>query len=74
MFSYILVVFTGYILLFSICPMLKVGKLHNIVASAIHLQSYLNIALRVQKYDGFLLNWLFYIGSLNSRLCEQILK
>ena len=55
MFSYILVVFTGYILLFSICPMLKVGKLHNIVASATHLQSYLNIALRVQKYDGFLL-------------------
>ena len=73
MFSYILD-FTGYILLISICPMLKVGKLHNIAASAIHLQSYLNIALKVQNYGGFLLNWLFYIGSLNSRLCEQILK
>ena len=55
MFSYILD-FTGYILLISICPMLKVGKLHNIAASAIHLQSYLNIALKVQNYGGFLLN------------------
>ena len=35
MFSYILVVFTGYILLISICPMLKTGKLDSIASSAI---------------------------------------
>ena len=35
MFSYILVVSTGYILLISICPMLKAGKLQSITSSAI---------------------------------------
>ena len=54
MFSYILEVSIGYILLISICS--KAGKLHSIAGSAMHLQSYLNITLRVQKYGGFLLN------------------
>ena len=35
MFSYILVVSTGYILLISICPMLKAGKMKSIASSAI---------------------------------------
>ena len=56
MFSHILVVSTGYILLLSICPMLKAGKLYSIASSAKYLQSYLKIILRVQKYGGVLLN------------------
>ena len=56
MFSHILVVSTGYILLLSICPMLKAGKLHSIASSAKYLESYLKITLRVQKYGGVLLN------------------
>ena len=35
MFSYYLVVSTGYILLISICAMLKAGKLNSIASSAI---------------------------------------
>ena len=35
MFSYILVVSTGYILLISICPMLKTGKMQSVASSAI---------------------------------------
>ena len=35
MFSNILVVSTGYILLTSICPMLKAGKLQSMASSAI---------------------------------------
>ena len=35
MFSYILVVSTGYILLISVCPMLKAGKMQSIARSAI---------------------------------------
>ena len=34
MFSYILVVSAGYILLFSFCPMLKAVKLQSIASSA----------------------------------------
>ena len=49
MFSYILVVFTGYIPLISIFPMLKTGKLYSR-----YLQTYLRITLRVQKCDGLL--------------------
>ena len=56
MFSHILVVSTGYIMLLSICPMLKAGKLHSIASSAKYLKSYLKITLRVQKYGGVLLN------------------
>ena len=33
MFNFILVVSTGYILLFSICPMLKPGKIQSIASS-----------------------------------------
>ena len=56
MFSHILLVSTGYILLLTICPMLKAGKLHSIASSAKYLQRYLKIILRVQKYGGVLLN------------------
>ena len=35
MFSYILIVSTGYILFISICPMLKARKIKNIASSAI---------------------------------------
>ena len=35
MFSYTLVVSTGYILVISICPMLKAGKMQSISSSAI---------------------------------------
>ena len=35
MFSYILLVSTDYILLISICPMLKTGKMQSIASSAI---------------------------------------
>ena len=34
MFSYVLVASTGYILLISICPMLKSGKMQSIASSA----------------------------------------
>ena len=34
MFIYILVVSTGYILLISICPMLKTGKMQSVPSSA----------------------------------------
>ena len=34
MFSYILVVSAGYILLIPICPMLKTGKMQSIARSA----------------------------------------
>ena len=53
MFNYILVVSRGYILLISICSMLKIGKL---LLLAIYLQFYLKIISRGQKYGGFLLN------------------
>ena len=54
MFSYILVVSTGYILLISICPMLKAGKMNSIASSAIFANLF-NDYFRVQKYGGFLL-------------------
>ena len=52
MFSYILVAFRDYILLISICPMLKIGKL-PIIVSYIYLYFYLKITSRGQKYGGF---------------------
>ena len=52
MFSYILVVCTGYILLISICPVLN----KDWKKAVLYLQIYLKITLRVQKYGGFLLN------------------
>ena len=54
MFSYILVVSTGYILLISICPMLKAGKMNSIASSAIFANLFSDY-FRVQKYGGFLL-------------------
>ena len=35
MFSYIVLIFTGYILLISICPTLKTWKLHSIASSVV---------------------------------------
>ena len=56
MFSYILVVSTGYILLISICPMLKLKarKIKSIASSAIFRKLFENY-FRLQKYGGFLL-------------------
>ena len=55
MFSYILVVSTGYILLISIFPMLNAKKMNSIASSAIFANLFQNY-FRVQKYVGFLLN------------------
>ena len=55
MFSYILVVSTGYILLISICPMLKARKIRSLASSAIFANLFENY-FQVQKYGGFLLN------------------
>ena len=55
MFSYILVASTGYILLISICPMLKAIKMKSIASSSIFANSFKNY-FRMQKYSGFLLN------------------
>ena len=54
--SYILVVSTGYILLISFCPILKLRKMKSIASSAIFANSFKNY-IRVQKYGGFLLNY-----------------
>ena len=53
MFSYILVVSTGYILLISICPMLKAGKLQSITSSAILANLFKNY------FEGAKTWWLF---------------
>ena len=56
MFTDILVVSRGYILLISICPMnVKNWKITS-VKLAIYLQFYLKITSTGQKYVGFLLN------------------
>ena len=55
MFSYILVVSIGYILLISICPMLKARKMKSIASSSIFANLFKNY-IYVQKYGGFLLN------------------
>ena len=76
MFSYILVVSTGYILLISIWSMLKLKarKIKSIASSAIFANLFENY-FRVQKYGGFLLNCTkilltVCVGDLNSRHCE----
>ena len=56
MFSYVLVVSAGYILLISICPMLKARKMKSIASSSIFANLFKNY-FRVQKYGGFLLNY-----------------
>ena len=70
MFSYILVVSTGYFLLISICSMLKARNLHSIASSAILANFSKNYFKRVQEYGDFLFNCtktpLFCVGSLNS--------
>ena len=74
MFSYILVVSTGYFLLISSCPMLKTGKLHSIAGSAILAKLFKNYSKgakmvtfcsTVQKF-----HWLFCVESFKSRHCE----
>ena len=49
MFSYILVVSTGYILLISVCPMLKAGKMQSKASRAILANLFKNY-LRVQSW------------------------
>ena len=56
MFSYILVVSTGYILLISICPMLKARKKKSIASSGAIFPDLFKNYFRVQKHDSFLLN------------------
>ena len=56
MFSYILVVSTGYILLISICPMLKTGKMQSIASSATLANLSKNYFKGAKIYGGFLLN------------------
>ena len=53
MFSYILVVSTGYILLISICPILKTGKMQSIASSAILTNLFKNYFKGAKKW------WLF---------------
>ena len=55
MFSYVLVVSTGYILLISNCPMLKARKIKSIASISIFANLFKNY-FRVQKYGAFLLN------------------
>ena len=55
MFSYVLAVFASYIVLICIFPVVKAGKL-NSIASISAILANLKITLRVQKYDGLLLN------------------
>ena len=54
MFSFILVVSTAYILLISICPMLKARQMKSIASSSIFANLFKNYFM-VQKYGGFLL-------------------
>ena len=54
MFSYISVVATGYILLISVCPMLKARKMKSIASSSIFANFFKNY-FWVQKYGAFLL-------------------
>ena len=54
MFSYILVVSVGYILLISVCAILKAKKLKSIASSAIFVNLFKNY-FRLQKYGDFLL-------------------
>ena len=57
MFSYILVVSTGYILLISIFLMLKARKMKRIASTSSAIFGNLfKSDFRVQKYGGFLLN------------------
>ena len=76
MFSYILAVSRGYILVSSICPMLKAGKLQSIASSAILAILFENYFKR-QKYamGAFCstvqkFHLLFCVGSLNSHHWE----
>ena len=46
MFSYILVVSTGYILLISICPMLKARKMKSIATSSIFANLFKNLGCK----------------------------
>ena len=55
MFSYVLVVSTGYIMLISICPTLKARKMKTIASNSIFANLFKNY-FRVQTYGGFLVN------------------
>ena len=71
MLNYIVVVSRGYILLISICPMLKAGKLH-IIDSCLFKNYFKEggggmvvFCSTVQKF-----HWLFCVVNLYSRHCE----
>ena len=63
MFSYIVVVSTGYILLISICSMLKAGKLQSMASSAIFASLFKNY------FKGAKIWWLFAQLHKNSINC-----
>ena len=75
MFNYILVVSTGYILLISVRPMLKVKKKKKVLLAVLYLQIYLKITLGCKSMVAFYstvqkFHWLFCVGVLNSQHCE----
>ena len=81
MSSYVLLVSAGYILLISICPMLKTGKLHSVANSSILtklFKSYFKVAkiwcifAQLYKYSidcfdsiDWLINWIFILSRVN---------
>ena len=70
---YFRVVSAGYILLISICPMLKVGKLHSIASSAILanlLKNYFKGARIWWLFAQLYKNCIDCFGSLSSQHCE----
>ena len=71
MFSYILVVSAGYILLISICPMLKAGKLHSLASSAILANLFKTeaVAGRCSVKKGVLRNFAKRTGK---HLCQSL--
>ena len=56
MFSYILVVYTGYILLISTCPMLTAGKMQIIASKATLANLFKNYFKGTKIWWFFLLN------------------
>ena len=56
MFTYILVVSPGFILLISICPMLKAGKLQSKASAATLANLFKNCIKGAKISGGFLLN------------------
>ena len=68
MFSYVLVVFTGYILLISICPMFKSGKLPSIASSDILANLFKNY------FKGAKIWWLLFAQLYKNPIDRFMLK